>query len=80
MATRRGPIDAGAALLGLLLGGIIGALYAITRISKSGPVRRRDLASFGGGTLELEIDASIRQAKSAARDRRRDANQPDSSD
>ena len=55
--------------LGILLGLVLGALYALMRISKRGAVRRKDLTQFGAGTTELEIDASISEAKRRAKAR-----------
>ena len=72
--SRKEPIlDAGAVLAGLMLGLVIGAGYALLRIRKSGAVRRRDLVGFGAGSLELEIEASLDEAKELARQRRQAA-------
>lgn len=62
-------LDQNTTCLAILLGMILGALYAITHIGKSGAVRRRDLAQIGGGSLELEIEDSLSNAKSKARKR-----------
>lgn len=61
--------DQSATCLAILLGMVLGALYAITHIGKRGAVRRKDLAQMGGGSLELEIEASLEAAKSKARQR-----------
>ena len=68
-------LDQNVTCLAILLGMILGALYAITHIGKSGAVRRRDVAQIGGGSLELEIEASLRDAKAKARQRLNEDNQ-----
>lgn len=73
MSRKERTLDAGAVLAGLMLGLVIGAGYALLHISKSGAVRRRDLAGFGAGSLELEIEASLDEAKELARQRRQEA-------
>ncbi|MCY4021648.1 MAG: hypothetical protein OXG39_19775 [Chloroflexi bacterium] len=65
-------LDQNATCLAILLGMILGALYAITHIGKRGAVRRKDLAQIGGGSLELEIEASLHDAKARARQRLKD--------
>lgn len=65
-------LDQNATCLAILLGMILGALYAITHIGKSGALRRKDLAQIGGASLELEIEASMRDAKAKARQRLND--------
>ncbi|MDE2819488.1 MAG: hypothetical protein OXN94_14410 [Chloroflexota bacterium] len=65
-------LDQNATCLAILLGMILGALYALTHINKSGAVRRKDVAQIGGGSLELEIEASLRDAKAKARQRLND--------
>lgn len=69
MASDKRGMDRRATIVGALLGLLFGALYAITHLDKSGNVRRKDLATFGGGTIELEIDASMSEAKDAAKRR-----------
>lgn len=71
-------LDQNVTCLAILLGMILGALYAITHIGKSGAVRRKDVAQIGGGSLELEIEASLRDAKAKARQRLNNDNQVDS--
>ena len=71
MARKRGALDQGAACLGFVGGLLLGAAAAITRISKRGATRRKDLRAFGSASLELEADESIQRAKAAARDRQR---------
>ncbi|MCY4070892.1 MAG: hypothetical protein OXG60_06305 [Chloroflexi bacterium] len=68
-------LDQNATCLAILLGMILGALYAITHIGKSGAVRRKDVAQIGGGSLELEIEASLHDAKAKARGRLKDDSQ-----
>ncbi len=71
----RSALDQNATCLAILLGMILGALYAITHISKSGAVRRKDVAQIGGGSLELEIEASLHDAKAKAKQRLNDDRQ-----
>ncbi len=75
---KRLGLDQNATCLAILLGMILGALYAITHIDKPGAVRRKDIAQIGGGSLELEIEASLDEAKAQARQRLRDSSQADS--
>ena len=72
MASDKKGLHQGATVFGILLGVLIGALYAITHLDKSGSQRRKDLTTFGGGAIEREIDASISQAKDVARQRLED--------
>ena len=72
MASDKGRLHQGATIFGMLLGLLVGALYAITRLDRSGSQRRKDLTSFGGAAIEREIDASVSQAKSVARRRLED--------
>ena len=73
MASNSRGLDGKAALFGALLGAIGGGLFALSRLSKRGAVRRRDLTSFGAGSIDVEIDASMQQAKAAAARRINDA-------
>ncbi len=73
MSHRAGALNPGAALVGFLLGLAVGGVYAILHIKKSGAVRRRDLTHFGVGSVELEIEASLDNAKTLARERLQDA-------
>ena len=50
-----------------------GGVYAMLHIKKSGAVRRKDLANFGAGSVELEIEASLNDAKDLAKKRLQDA-------
>lgn len=65
-------LDQNTTCLAILLGMVLGALYAITHISKSGALRRKDLAQMGGASLELEIEASLQEAKAQAKQRLQD--------
>ena len=69
MASDKRALDKQGLSVGIFLGLLFGALYAITHLDKSGALRRKDLATFGGGTIELEIDTSITDAKDAAKRR-----------
>ncbi len=69
MARKRKGLDQNTTFVGILLGMLLGMLYAITRISKSGALRRRDLVELGGASLELEMETSISDAKAAAMQR-----------
>lgn len=62
-------LDENATFAGILLGLLLGALYAFLHIKRSGPVRRRDLTQFGAASAELEIEASITEAKAKAKAR-----------
>ena len=66
-------LDQNMTCLAILFGMILGALYAITHISKSGAVRRKDVTEIGGGSLELEIEASLSDAKAKAKQRLKDS-------
>ena len=44
-------------------------LAALTRIKRRGSVRRKDLTRFGAGTAEVEMQASLEEAKRLARAR-----------
>ena len=69
MARKRKGLDQNTTFVGIILGMLLGMLYAITRISKSGALRRRDLVELGGASLELEMETSISDAKAAAMQR-----------
>lgn len=62
-------LHAGAVVLGAVIGFVIGAGYALLHIKKSGALMRRDLTQFGAGTVELEIEASLNEARDLARQR-----------
>ena len=69
MSRRRLELDENATFIGILLGLLVGAVYALLRIERRGAVRRKDLTQFRAATTELEIEASIREAKQLARAR-----------
>lgn len=58
-----------ATFAGIVLGMILGAIYASLHITKRGAVRRRDLTQFGAGSAEIETEAAINDAKRQARAR-----------
>ncbi len=69
MSRKRPKLDDGATFVGILLGLVIGSLWAQTRIKRKGAIRRKDLTQFGAGTAEIEIEASLREAKRRAKAR-----------
>lgn len=73
MSHKKRTLDQGAALVGIMLGMTIGGVYALLHTKKSGAVRRKDLTNFGAGTVELEIEASLNDAKDLAKKRLQDA-------
>ena len=73
MSHKKRALDQGAALVGIMLGMAIGGVYALLHTKKSGAVRRKDLTNFGAGTVELEIEASLNDAKGLAKKRLQDA-------
>ena len=62
-------LDESATFVGILLGIVIGAVCALMRIKHKGAVRRKDLTQFGAGTAEVEMQASLDEAKQIARSR-----------
>ena len=69
MSPKPPELDDGATFVGILLGIVIGALYALLHIKQKGAVRRKDLAQFGAGTAEVEMQASLKEAKQLAKSR-----------
>ena len=69
MRLKQPDLDENATFAGILLGLVIGALYALLNIRQRGAVRRRDLTQFGAGTAELEMNDSINEAKLKAKAR-----------
>ena len=69
MKRKRPPLDDNAAFVGILLGIVIGALYALLHIKQKGAVRRKDLTQFGAGTAEVEMQANLEEAKRLAKAR-----------
>ena len=69
MSGKRPKLDENATFVGILLGMLLGALYALMRIKHRGSVRRKDILQFGAGSAEAEIEASLDEAKRAAKAR-----------
>ena len=72
MSRKPPKLDDSVTLYGILLGILLGAAYAILHIKQRGAVRRKDLTQFGAGSGEREIEASMSEAKDAAKQRRHD--------
>ena len=62
-------LDNTATTIGILIGLIVGAIYAILRIKNRGVTTRRNLSEFGAGSLEIGIDSSLKDAKHQAHQR-----------
>lgn len=69
MKLTRPELDDNVTFAGILLGLVLGAIYALLHIKQRGAVRRKDLTRFGAGTSEMEMEASIQEAKRLARAR-----------
>ena len=69
MSRKGNGLDQNTTFVGIILGMLLGMFYAITRISKSGALRRKDLVELGGASLELEMETSLSDAKAAAMQR-----------
>ena len=69
MRPKRSDLDDSATFVGILLGLVLGAIYALLHIKRSGATRRRDLTQFGAASAEQEIEASISEAKAKAKSR-----------
>lgn len=69
MSVKLPELDDSATFAGILLGLVIGALYALTHIKHTGAVRRKDLTQFGAGAAEVEMQARLAEAKQLARSR-----------
>ena len=69
MKLNRPQLDDSATFVGILLGIVIGVLYALLHIKQKGSVRRKDLTQFGAGSAELEMEASLDEAKRLAKAR-----------
>ncbi|MCY3866594.1 MAG: YtxH domain-containing protein [Chloroflexi bacterium] len=72
MKLNRPQLDDSATFVGILLGIVIGALYALLHIKQKGSVRRKDLTQFGAGSAEVEMEASLEEAKRLAKARLND--------
>ena len=69
MRQMRPELNDSATFVGILLGILLGAVFALTRIKQRGAVTRKDVTQFGAGTGELEIEASMDEAKALAKAR-----------
>lgn len=69
MSVKRPELDDSTTFAGILIGMVIGALYALLHIKQTGAVRRKDLRQFGAGVAEVEMQASLAEAKQQARAR-----------
>ena len=69
MRLKRFELDENAAFAGILLGILLGAIYALLHIKRSGRMLRQDLTRFGAASAELDMQASINEAKDQARAR-----------
>jgi len=69
MSVKLPELDDSAIFAGILIGIVVGALYALLRIKQPGAVRRKDLTQFGAGAAEVEMQASLAEAKQQARSR-----------
>ena len=61
--------DNGATIFGIVIGMILGGLYAILHIKNRGETTRKNLTQFGAGSLEIGIASSLDDAKRQARQR-----------
>ena len=62
-------LNENATFTGIVLGMVLGAVYALLHITKRGAVRRRDLTQFGAASAEMETAAAINDAKRQAKAR-----------
>ena len=53
-------------ITGILVGLLLGAIYALFHIPNDGKTFRKNLTQFGAGTIENDIDVSIGDAKQQA--------------
>ena len=65
----RGWLDQGTTFFGIIIGLMVGALYAILHIKDRGETTRKNLTQFGAGSLEIGIDSSLDDAKRQAHQR-----------
>lgn len=73
--TKRNPdsrLDDGATFVGILIGIIVGGVYALLHVKQRGKTTRKDLTQFGAGSLEIDLDSSLVEAKQKARQRQED--------
>lgn len=69
MKLNRLQLDDSVTFVGILIGIVIGVLYALLHIKQKGAVRRKDLTQFGAGSAEMEMQASLEEAKRQAKAR-----------
>ena len=62
-------LDEGATLFGILLGMVIGSIYALFHVKDTGKTTRKNLSQFGAGSVDLAMDASLEDAKQQAHNR-----------
>lgn len=65
----RNRFDEGTTFIGILFGLVLGAVYALFHIQRNGKTTRKNLTQFGAGTLDVEIDSSLDDAKQQAHQR-----------
>lgn len=68
-SNKHGRLDDGATAVGIVIGLIGGAIYALLHIKNRGETTRKNLTQFGAGSLELNIDSSLDDAKRQAHQR-----------
>ena len=66
---QRGKLDNRATIIGILMGLMVGAVYAILHIQNRGETTRKNLTQFGAGSLDASIDSSLDDAKHQAHQR-----------
>lgn len=72
MKRKRPQLDDSVTFVGILLGIVMGAIYTLLHIEQKGAVRRKDLTRFGAGAAEVEMQASLEEAKRLAKARLKD--------
>ena len=65
----RGVFDGSVTLIGVLIGLLVGAIYAMLHIKNRGETTRKNLTQFGAASVEMGIDSSLHDAKKQARQR-----------
>ena len=71
----RERLNDSATFLGIVIGMMLGALYALLHIKNRGETTRKNITQFGAGSLEIGIESSLDDAKQRAHQR---LNEPDS--
>lgn len=69
MKPKRTELDESATFVGIMLGSLLGAVYALLHSKRKGADRRRDLVGFGAATGEAQMQASLAEAKARAKER-----------